>query len=45
MDEAYKMGNTILGRTTKEKELGVPFSADMNIKGELGELSHIRINS
>ena len=29
MDEYYKMGDAVLGRTTKEKDLGVTFSADM----------------
>ena len=28
MDEEYKMGDAVLGRTTKEKDLGVTFSAD-----------------
>ena len=31
MDEEYKMGGAVLGRTTQEKDLGVTFSADMNI--------------
>ena len=25
MDEEYKMGDAVLGRTTKEKDLGVTF--------------------
>ena len=29
MDDEYKMGDAILGRTTNEKALGVTFSADM----------------
>ena len=29
MDEEYKMGDAVLGRTTHEKDLGVTFSADM----------------
>ena len=29
MDEEYKMGDAVLGRTTQEKDLGVTFSADM----------------
>ena len=29
MDEEYKMGDAVLGRTTQEKGLGVTFSADM----------------
>ena len=28
MDEEYKMGDAVLGRTTQEKDLGVKFSAD-----------------
>ena len=31
MDEEYKMGDAVLGRTTQEKDLGVTFSVDMNI--------------
>ena len=31
MDEEYKMGGAVLGRTTKEKDLGITFSADMNV--------------
>ena len=31
MDEEYKMGDAVLGRTTLEKDLGVTFSADMKI--------------
>ena len=27
MDEEYKMGDAVLGRTTQEKDLGVTFSA------------------
>ena len=30
MDKEYKMGDAILGRT-KEKNLGIAFSADMNV--------------
>ena len=29
MEEEYKMGDAVLGRTTQEKDLGVTFSADM----------------
>ena len=29
MDEEYKIGDVVLGRTTQEKDLGVTFSADM----------------
>ena len=31
MDEVYKMGDAVLGRTTQEKDLGITFSADMNV--------------
>ena len=31
MDEEYKMGDAILGRTTQEKDLGVTFSANMKV--------------
>ena len=31
MDTEYKMGDAVLGRTTQEKDLGVTFSADMNV--------------
>ena len=31
MDEEYKMGEAVLGRTTQEKFLGVTFSADMKV--------------
>ena len=31
MDEEYKMGDAVLGRTTQEKDLEVTFSADMKI--------------
>ena len=36
MDEEYKMGDTVLGRTTKEKDLGVTFSADMKVSEQCG---------
>ena len=55
MEEEYKMGDAVLGRTTKEKELGVTFNADMNVSEQCGiaaskgnkiqGLSHIRRNS
>ena len=33
MDEEYKMGDAVLGRTTQEKDLGVTFnSADMSFR-------------
>ena len=31
MDEEYKMGDAVLGRTTQEKDLGVTFSVDMKV--------------
>ena len=31
MNKEYKMGDVVLGRTTKEKDLGVTFSADMKV--------------
>ena len=31
IDEEYKMGDAVLGRTIKEKALGVTFSADMKV--------------
>ena len=31
MDEEYKMGDAVLGRSTQEKDLGVTFSADTKI--------------
>ena len=31
MDEEYKMGDAVLGRTTQEKDLGITFSADMKV--------------
>ena len=36
MDEEYKMGNAVLGRTIQEKDLGVTFSADMNVSEQCG---------
>ena len=36
MDEEYKMGGAVLGRTTKEKDLGVTFSADMKVSDQCG---------
>ena len=36
MDEEYKMGDALLGRTTQEKDLGVTFSADMKVSGQCG---------
>ena len=36
MDKEYKMGDAVLGRTTKEKDLGVTFSADMKVSEQYG---------
>ena len=36
VDEEYKMGDAVLSRTTKEKDLGVTFSADMNVSEQCG---------
>ena len=36
MDEEYKMGDVVLGRTTQEKDLGVTFSADMKVSEQCG---------
>ena len=36
MDEEYKMGDSVLGRTTQGKDLGVTFSADMKISEQCG---------
>ena len=36
MDEEYKMGDGVLGRTTQENDLGVTFSADMKVSEQCG---------
>ena len=36
MDEEYKMGDAVLGKTTQEKDLGVIFSADMKVSEQCG---------
>ena len=36
MDINYKMGDTILGTTVKEKDLGVTISADMKVSEQCG---------
>ena len=36
MDAIYKMGNTVLGTTVKEKDLGVTISADMKVSDQCG---------
>ena len=36
MDVNYKVGDTVLGTTVKEKDLGVKISADMNVSEQCG---------
>ena len=36
MDVNYKMGDTVLGTTVKEKNLGVTISADMKVSEQCG---------
>ena len=36
MDEEYKMGDAVLGRTTQQKNLGVTFSRDMKVSEQCG---------
>ena len=36
MDEEYKMVDAVLGRTTKEKDLGVTFRADIKVSEKRG---------
>ena len=36
MNVNYKMGDTVLGTTVKEKELGVTISADMKVSEHCG---------
>ena len=36
MDEEYKMGNAVLGRTTQENDLGVTFIANMKFSEQCG---------
>ena len=36
MDVNYKMGDTVLGTTVKEKDLEVAISADMKVSEQLG---------
>ena len=36
MDEEYKMGDALLGRTTQEKDLGVTISADKKVSEQCG---------
>ena len=36
MDINHKMGDTVLGTTVKEKDLGVTISADMKVSEQCG---------
>ena len=36
MDEEYKIGASVLGKTTKENDLGVTFCADMKLAEQCG---------
>ena len=36
LDVRYKMGDTVLGTTAKEKDLGVTISADMKVSEQCG---------
>ena len=36
MDVNYKMVDTVLGTTVKEKDLGITISADMNVSEQCG---------
>ena len=36
VDEEYKMGDAVLGRTTQEKDLRITFSADMKVSERCG---------
>ena len=36
LDVNYKMGDTVLGATVKEKDLGVTISADMKVSEQCG---------
>ena len=36
IDEEYKMGDAVLGRTTQEKDLGVTFSDDVKVAEQCG---------
>ena len=36
LDVNYKMGDTVLGTTVKEKDLGVTISTDMNVSEQWG---------
>ena len=45
MDEEYKMGDAVLGRATKEENLGVKFSADMKVSEQCGIDSNVGFDS
>ena len=36
LDEKYKMGDTVLGRTTQEKDLGVTLSTYIKVSEQCG---------
>ena len=36
MDEEYKMGDALLGRTIQEKDLGLTFSANVKVSEQCG---------
>ena len=36
LDVNYKMGDTVIGTTVKENDLGVPISADMKVSEQCG---------
>ena len=36
IDEEYKMGDVVLGRTTQEKDLGVTFGVDVKVSEQCG---------
>ena len=36
LDVSYKMGNTVLGTTVKEKDFGITISADMKVSEQCG---------
>ena len=36
MDEEYKTGDALLGRTTQQNDLGVTFNADMKVSEQCG---------
>ena len=36
MEEKYKMGDAVLGRTTQEKDVEVTFSVDLKVSEQCG---------